>query len=122
MANVVCRKGMSEFQRASPNDQVGEWHGYPFYRLLATNACDDLGSGPGDRMNRDMLFQFVQKPAAVLRLRLRAGVVDAMAQFGDGQSADNNRNITGGVPEIPNHVGRSEFPALGRNQNARIDN
>jgi hypothetical protein len=71
-------------------------------------------------MNRDMLFQFIQKPAVVLRFRFCSCVIDAVAQLGGSQSADHDRNIAGGLPQISDHLGCSEFPSLRRNQNAGI--
>ena len=41
-----------------------------------------------------MLLQFVQKLATLLSLRFRAGVIDAMAQFGHCQSADDEVSPT----------------------------
>jgi hypothetical protein len=95
VTNVMLCNGIFQLNRAAPDDQIREWHRYPFYRLLATNAGDDLRRNSGNRMNRDMLFQFVQKPAAVLRFRFRACVIDSVAQLGDSQSADHDRNIAG---------------------------
>jgi hypothetical protein len=86
------RNGISKLTRTGPNDEIREWHRYPFARLFSTDTGDDLRSVGGNRMNRDMLLQFIQKPAPLLRLRFFAGVINAVTQFSNGQSADNDRN------------------------------
>ena len=121
MPEIVGSHSVIKFQRAGSDDQITERHCYPSGRLLPTNARDNLGSGSGDWMDRHMLFQIVQKTAPVFCLRFVGGVIDAMTQFGDGQSADDDRDIAASLPQEPDYFGCGQIPALGRNQNAGID-
>jgi len=121
VTNVMRCKGASQFQRAGPDDQIRERHRYSFYRLLATDAGDDLRRGCGDRVDRDMLLKFIEEPAPLLRLRLFARVIDAVTQLGNGQSADNDRNISRSLLQVPDHFGRSKLASLRPHQNTGID-
>jgi hypothetical protein len=100
MTNIMRGDGIFQFQRAASDYQVGERNADPFGGLLATNAGDDLRRGAGNRMNRNMLFQLVQKAAASLRLRLVARVINAMAKLGHREGADDDRYIACGLLDV----------------------
>ena len=121
VAGVVGANRVAKFQCARADDQVGEGQIDPLGRLLAVDPGDDFGGDLGHRMNGDRGLQFIQELPALLPALWRIGPVDAVRQFGDGQGADDHRNIPDRCADVLDHVRGGAPGSFGRDQDAGIE-
>lgn len=72
-------------------------------------------------MDRHRGFQFVKvRPPPIADLR-RVRAMDAVADLGDGEGAENDRYFAAGLPYRLDGLFGSESPPLGNNQDAGIE-
>ena len=106
---------------ASPDNEISKREIITTSRLFPADPGHDFRRYFRYRMDRYRGFQFIEKrspPVADLR---RGCSIDAVADLGDGQGAENDRDFAN---RLPHHLGglfRSEFPPLGGDQNAGVE-
>jgi hypothetical protein len=121
VADIVRSDRVVEFQRAGSDDEIAERKIDALGGFLTADPSDDLRRGRGNWMDWNSGLQFVEEGASAVADVGRGGTIDAVADLGDGDRAQHDRDFTDCLQYAFDGLSWCEFPALGGDQDTGVE-